>query len=369
VAVARQQRVEDRIFPSTVIDPQLWEGVRRLTLQAPTVADVVAHRLHALAAAYWTEAGRAVPTELAEHARHGRELGLAAPLLLERVRAACSGPLLLMKGPEAAACYERPRLRPYGDLDLLVPDAATVQRELVTAGFVPVGEERLYLGIHHLRPLHLPGFPLVVEVHSRPKWVEGAPAPGVAELVDGAVPSATGVEGILAPRRSHHALVLAVHAWAHEPLGLLSQLVDVAAVRQGAAASELEAVSSAWGVRRLWQMTSRTIDALFLDGPAPWPLRVWARNLPRARERTMLELHLQRWLSALSTSSPRAAAAAAFAAVADDLRPEPGERWGRKARRSALSVRHAFRRQSLHDAESERRYGPPLHARAREEAL
>jgi hypothetical protein len=369
VAVARQARVEDPVPPSAPLDPQLWDGVRRLTLRAPTVGDIRAHRLDALAVAYWNEASRPVPAGLAEPVRHARELGLAAPLLLERVRAACRGPLLLMKGPEVAACYQQPRLRPFGDLDLLVPDAQAAQRDLVAAGFVPVGESRLYVGIHHLRPLRLAGFPLVAEVHSRPKWVDGLAAPSVPELVEGAVPSATGVDGILAPRRSHHALVLAAHAWAHQPLGLLSQLVDVAAARQGVPVPELEAVAASWGVERLWDVTRRTVDALFLDGPTPWPLRVWARNLPRGRERTMLELHLERWLSAFSTAPAATAAVAAVGEVAADLRREPGETWGRKARRSALSVRDAFARQSAHDAEVERRYGPSAYAPGRREAL
>ena len=339
------------------VDSRLWEAVRLLTLRVPTVGDVRAHRLEPLAVAYWPDAGRPVPVEMAGRVGNGRKIALAAPLLLERIRAACHGPLVLMKGPEVAACYERPRLRPYADLDLLAPDAHAVQRDLVRAGLVPVGDERLYVDIHHLRPLHLRGFPLVVEVHSRPKWVDGLAPPSAEELVDAAVPSATGVDCILAPARTHHAMLLAAHAWAHQPLGLLGQLIDLAAVRQGLPDAELRSVAERLGIGRLWEITARTLDALFLGGASPWPLRVWARNLPRARERTMLELHLERWLAGFSVFPTGHAVGLAGRAVSADFRREPGEGWGRKVRRSSLSVRHALRRQSVHDAEVEERYG------------
>ena len=45
-----------------------------------------------------------------------------------------------------------------------------------------------------------------------------------------AVPSATGINGLLAPSPAAHALLLAAHAWAHHPLGRIGDLIDVAAV-------------------------------------------------------------------------------------------------------------------------------------------
>ena len=98
---------------------------------------------------------------------------LAVPPLLERVRAACDGPLVVMKGPEVAARYAEPSTRPFRDLDLLACDAAAVQRSLLDAGFQVAGEPELYVDIHHLRPLYWPGLPLVIEVHQRPKWPAG----------------------------------------------------------------------------------------------------------------------------------------------------------------------------------------------------
>jgi hypothetical protein len=337
-------------------DTPLWRAVRHLVVNAPTAADVQAHRLDGVAAACWTEAGRPVPIDLAEGVAIGRRMTLAAPLLLERARAACSGPLVLMKGPEVAAWYERPALRLYCDLDLLVSDARKVHRELVEAGFVPVGEYP-YDEDHHLRPLRLPDFPLPIEIHARPRWIDGSRAPSVDEIVARAVPSATGVDGLLAPGLEDHVLLLAVHAWQHRPLGVLSQLVDVAAGRERAGAAALRSRAAAWRVSRLWDLTSRAVDALFYERAEPWPFLVWARNLPRGRERTMLELHLERWLAAFSVLPPGAAAIAACRAIADDVRPENGEGWGRKLRRTSLSLRNALRPQSLHDADVDARIG------------
>ena len=85
---------------------------------------------------------------------------------------------MLFKGPETAAHYPHPALRRFWDLDLLVPDAGATQRSLLKAGFREVGDPALYADIHHLRPLTLPGLPLAVEVHDRPKWADGLRPPG-----------------------------------------------------------------------------------------------------------------------------------------------------------------------------------------------
>ena len=115
--------------------------------------------------------------------------GFLVAKVLERVRTACDGPLVLMKGPEVAARYPDPALRGFRDVDLLAPDAPTVQRQLVAAGFEPVGVPEKYAAIHHLRPLAYPGLPLLVEVHDRPKWPARLRLPDKAELLGTAVPA------------------------------------------------------------------------------------------------------------------------------------------------------------------------------------
>jgi hypothetical protein len=180
--------------------------------------------------------------------------------------------------------------------------------------------------------------------------VVSLPRPPLDELFAAAVPSAVGVDGIDTLPRPEHALVLAAHAWAHDPLGRLRQLVDVAAVCQGVDRGRLTALASAWGAGRLWEATSSTTDALFRDAPMPVLHRIWAGHLGSARERTVLEEHLQRWLASFSLLPPRAAVRAALGAVALDARPEDGEGWRAKLRRTRSATRTAFTRRSAHEA-------------------
>ncbi len=334
-------------------DSDLWQGVNRLVDRAPSLAAIRAHRLDLIAHARWRELGQLVPQVLVDEALAQTKRGLATPLLLARIRAACDGPIVLLKGPETSACYPRPALRRYADLDLLVPDAHEVQRALIAAGFVAVGEESVYTGIHHLQPLHLAGFPLTVEIHMQPKWVDGLAPPRVDELLGSAIKSVVPVDGILALPRSTHALTLAAHDWAHIPLGRVLGLVDVAMVREGVPADELRSLAADWGLQRVWRLTSAAIDAVFLGGRRPWPLRMWARNLREARERTVLATHLQRWLAGFSALPPGAALAATARAVAKDFQPVPGEAWSTKLLRTRLALANATSPRSQHDAKVE----------------
>src|SRR5262245_51961646 len=135
---------------------------------------------------------------------------------------------MVMKGPEIAARWPTPRLRPWTDLDVLVGDPEAFQAALLRAGFVEVGEPEDYDDSHHLRPVAHPLLPMAVEVHRRPKWPTEAP-PTFAELAEAAVPNAFGVDGVLAPSAAHHAVLLAGHAWEHDPLSSIGALADVTA--------------------------------------------------------------------------------------------------------------------------------------------
>ncbi len=338
-----------------VAQPQtaLWRGVDRLIDRAPSLEDIRLHKLHLLALRRRRETGAPVPAELAAAARTASFAELAAPLLLQRVRTVVEGPILLLKGPEVAARYPGQALRPFGDLDLLVSDPVAAQRALIAAGFKPVGDERVYTGIHHLRPLHYPSFPLVLEIHARPKWLEGVPQPRVEEIFEAASPSAVGIDGIQAPSPEQHILLLATHAWAHAPLAQLLHLVDMAAMRVEASPDELDAAARRWRLGRLWSVTDATLDALFLGGPQPLPLRVWARNLRGVRGRTVLESHLERWFSPLSLLPLPGAVAAGLAAAGRDLRPAAGEDWSTKLLRTRYAIRNAFVRRVHHESELE----------------
>jgi Uncharacterised nucleotidyltransferase len=327
----------------------LWTAVDRIVDSSPTLADLYSHQLELLAARRWRELGRPVPELLAAEGRLNLLVSLAARPLLERTRASYDGPLLLMKGPEVAALYPDPGTRSYRDLDLLVPDARQAQAALLAAGFEETGDPRLYEGIHHLRPLRWKSLPLMLEIHEQPKWVDWGDPPATEELLAVGVPSATRVEGVLTLPPAHHALVLAVHSWAHEPLRRLRDLIDLAALLEPVDRAEAGALACRYDVERIWRTTVMAVDATLGAERSPASMRVWARNLRSARDRTVLESHLSRWLACCWALPPRRAARQMIRALARDARPEPGERWGTKARRTGWALRGSLTRRTEHE--------------------
>jgi hypothetical protein len=271
------------------------------------------------------------------------------------MRAAYDGRILVLKGPEVSVWYPDPSLRGFGDVDVLVDDAAEAHAALLAAGFAEVGDPELYVDIHHLRPLAADGLPLPLEVHVRPKWLAPLEAPSTPALMEAAVQGSSGVDGVLALPPEYHALVLAVHSWAHEPLRRLRDLVDVAAVAEGADRREIERLADEWGCRRIWGSTIAAADAVFADGCRPWALRTWAQNLHRVRERTVLENHLQRWMSDFWALPPGTALRRVPHTLGDELGPGGGEGWRAKLARTVLAVRNASQGRSQHDRQLEER--------------
>jgi hypothetical protein len=331
-------------------DGPLWRNLDALLERAPGFDDLLDQRVHLLAARRWRELGRQLPESIVEHERLAALITMMAPRVLERVRAVVEGPLVLIKGPELAARYPDPSLRPFGDLDLLVPDPHAARRALLGAGFVESGDPDLYRDIHHLRPLAWPELPLLVELHRVPKWPDRLTPPRPEELFAAVVPSATGLGGVSALAPEYHAVVVAAHSWAHEPLRRLIDLVDFAAVITEADRDEAAAAARRFGLERVWRTTLAVVDAVLLHGDgSPAPLRLWARNVPDARARTVLESHAESWLAPFWELPPRAAVAAAAAAVARDLRPEHGEGWRAKLHRTRLAIANSQRSRSEHD--------------------
>jgi len=335
--------------------PAVWERLDALLDRAPGEAALRAHGVHLLGAQRRRELGRPVSDELEADGWTAAILTLVAPFVLERVREACDGPLVLMKGPEVAARYADPALRGFRDVDLLVPDAPAVQRQLVSAGFQPVGVPEKYAAIHHLRPLAYPGLPLLVEIHDRPKWPARLRLPAKSELLASAVPASVGVEGVDTLEPARHALVLAAHACAHGPLTKLVHALDIALLAGETPADELRALASWWGMERLWRTSSSIADALFADARTPVALRVWGRCLPAVRERTVFEAHLEDWLAPFWVYPRGTAARETLAALTQEVRPLDGETWRDKLRRVGRAIRHAFEPLSDH----RRELGPP----------
>jgi Uncharacterised nucleotidyltransferase len=326
----------------------IWDAVGRLADRAASLEDLRLHRIHLVAARHWRSVGKPVPAELAAEEHASVMVELAATLLLRQARAAYDGRMALMKGLEVGAHYPEPALRPFRDLDLLVDDAAFAQRALVAAGFEPVGDERLYVNIHHLRPLRWPGLPLVVELHDRPKWLDWQAPPPTAELLDAAVPSRVGIDGVETLAPAHHVLVLAMHSWAHDPLSRIGHLLDVAAVSESVNRASVDSLATAWRVERVWRATAAAADALFEQGKVPSLMRTWAGHLESVRERTVVESHLERLLSPFWSRRQTQALAAALAALRSDLVPEEGEDWRVKRARATQALRTPFRRLSKH---------------------
>jgi putative nucleotidyltransferase-like protein len=341
-------------------DP-IWAAVDGLVDRSPGLEHLYSHRLHLIAARRRRRRGRPVEDRLLADERLAALRVLAAPTVLGRVREAIDGPIVLMKGYEVAQRYEDPTLRPFGDLDLLVPDSRRAHRALLAAGFVEMGDPDLFVDIHHLRPVGLPGLAVPIEVHHDPKWPDALAAPRRDELLSSAIPSSVGVDGISTLPPAHHALCLAAHSWAHLPLRRIQELVDVAVMSAEDDRAEISALARRWGLRRIWETTVGCVDSLFYGERAGAAQRLWARHLATARERTVFESHVEKWMSPHWALPPLAAVHATAVQLAGEVRAAEGETWRRKASRARRAVRNA----SVPRSEHERQLGPEAHRRRR----
>jgi hypothetical protein len=317
-----------------------WEGVARVLERASGLDGLRSHRLHLLEAERLRELRRPIPDDLAVAEQSAVRGALLARALLSRVRDLCDGPIVVLKGPEVAAVYPSPWLRPYLDVDVLVPDVRDAERRLRGAGFEGVGAEMNWDALHHVQRLSAPGLLATIELHRRPKWLPGGQAPTIDELLADAAPSATGIDGLLAPSPAHHAVLLAAHAWAERPLGRLGDLVDVAAMR-ARDSRRADELARRHGIGRIWRATLGASDGLFAHDRRTWPMRTWARHLDRAGERTVVDAHLARLLEPFVSRAPLQVPAALARALAQTLLPHRGEGWPEKLDRTRKALRSA----------------------------
>ena len=332
-------------------DDALWRSVDGVIERSPTFVDLRAHRLHLLAAQRFRALGQPVPEDFAADERLAAAVTLAAEITLERARAAYDGTLVLMKGLEVAGRYPSPTLRPFRDLDVIVDRPEQAQRALIEAGFMAVGmDDHAYEDKHHLRPLRLPGLPVLLELHRRPVWISWSSPPSTAELLSDAVDSVTGIPGVLALSPAHHALVLAAHSWEGTPLRRILDLIDVTVVAREADPSELWDAARRWRMDGVWRTMRAAADAVVFGAPAlPWHVRLWAGRVQAARDRSMVRDHAARLLSPFSVLPPNQALGVVGEALVRTVSPAEGETWGIKAARTRRALRHAFERVSVHN--------------------
>ena len=328
----------------------LWTGVERLIDRCAGPDDLRAHRLHLLAVRRWRLLGLDVAPELRDEQRRAVLFTLAVPRVLEEIRAACDGPILLLKGPEVGAYYPDPALRPATDIDLLVEDPDTVQARLLEAGFVAIGpDETFYLTAHHRRPLVHPALGVKVEIHRRPEWVKWGVAPPVAQLFGAAVTSATGVAGISTVPAAHHALLLAAHSWSNLPLRRISDLVDLEALIADLHRDDVAALAERWDIAGVYRTMIGAADALLLGSPRTSALRTWASDMIDVREPTVFRTHIRRLAGPFWALPPRRAARVAVGVVVEEILPAPGESRRDKLARVRQGVLHPRRPRSEHE--------------------
>ncbi len=336
---------------------ELWTAVDELIDRVDDFHALRIHKLQLLAAAHRRAAGRPVPPDVLAEERLASLRTVLAPIALERVRNTLTGPIILFKGPEVAARYPDRRLRPFNDLDILVPDADEAHRRLVQAGFVerddPIwafrgGNEDLYADKHHSRPLELPDVPIRLEVHRRPSWPWWLELPPLTDLWERAIPSSIAPKGVLTLSPADHALVLAAHAWVGA-LTTIRDLVDILAIAEGDVREQATEFAHEWGMSRIWQSTLKIADAVLLGQPLTPGLRVWTGNLAAARDRTVFEVKLARWLLPFAALPARRATIVAAARFTRTFKPAANEPWRDKLRRIRRAIVHARIDKEEHD--------------------
>jgi hypothetical protein len=326
----------------------LWERLDSALARAADPGAIARHRLDLVDAQRRRRLG--LPREPATRFTEVKvtAANLAVRPLLERMRAELTGQMIVVKGPEVALDYPEPGLRPFWDLDVLTADAPRAQAALIAAGFEEVGDPAIFEGIHHLRPLWWPGLALCVELHERPKWPEGLAPPPLADLLAAAVPGRLGVDGVGTLPPAEHAVLLAGHAWAHEPLERLGHLVDIAVTLERTEPRAAAAVAERWGCARMWRTTYGALRAILYGERRTGATSSWARHLIEVRDRTVLEDHLMRCLSpAWGLPGPRGARGC-VRALAIAPRREGDETWRAKFSRTRLAVANARKARSEH---------------------
>lgn len=329
---------------------ELWSRVDELVSPTRKLNDLRAHHLQLLAANRWRRLGVPIPYELLLEERGFAARRLAVDMMLRKVREAAPGPMLVFKGPETAAHYLDAGLRPFVDVDLLVPDPETTHRLLLEAGFVSFGNEQEYYdGLHHVQPVRWSRLPLSLELHHHPNWIGWTSPPSSEELFEGAVAARVGPSGVLAFDPVKHALILAVNSWADVPLRRMLDLIDIAAVLGEIDPVAVQRLADEWDVGHVWRTTASAMNYLLFGDQRPVSLRIWARGTAAVRDDTVSENHIRRLASTFWAVPLHRAPGLFLRMVAEEMMPSDDESWRRKLRRTFVALRNAFRKRSHHE--------------------
>ena len=169
----------------------------------------------------------------------------------------------------------------------------------------------LYRGIHHLRPLKLPGLPLTVELPLAPEGNDGsararAPPPRCSPTRG---PRRPARRGSRRRRPARHAVLHRGALVAPSRSGSCAISSTSPRCRRRLPGRRRSAVAHEWGVERLWATAGSPRDCLFSGGRRQ---RSRCASGPRTssgvreREEGVLENHVQRWLSDLWSLPVRA---------------------------------------------------------------
>lgn len=218
-----------------------------------------------------------------ETARQQAFFHLQAKSMLTRVRGVIDGPMVVLKGIEVAQLYPEPWQRDFVDVDIVVDELLQADRRLRAAGFKPLHNAISHPDYHQTAALILGDDPVTIELHRRPNSPRWNHFP-VEEVFAEALPSRTGVDGVLRPRDDHHAVIVAWHYW-RDGANRGRGLIDVQLLREQSSNEAISLVAEQWGVGRIWEQTQKVLDAIERPGDAGLSSR-WLLDLSEVSHRT-----------------------------------------------------------------------------------
>lgn len=271
---------------------------------------------------------------------------MMAQVALKQIREAFDGRLVLYKGLELASRYDDPSERHSGDVDVITDDPDGLFETLLLLGYrhvtLPYMQQETaesagpsaYSTYHHLWPLERPGWPVVIEVHRSPGWLPGMTPPTTAALLESAVPTRLGLDGVEALEPAAHGVCVAVHSWRDRPFARRRDLTDIDLLLDTAeTASRADHLAADWGIARIWAWYRNAIAAAQGAQRAVPAVRLLGGNRFETRSSSKLTDYLVRYAGRILIDHPVQHRAELLRKMRADIRPLRGETYRRKVRR------------------------------------